>query len=147
MTELYYLQSLPRAGNTILGSLINQSSNVQLTANSNAVELLHRILTIRESKAYQHFPDNTSIINSAKAALLSYYKHTDYTHIIDRGPWGTPVNLDYLKQVNFKRKFILLYRPLFECVGSASKLLGEENLWAEEILKDDKMIGYNALGL
>jgi hypothetical protein len=147
MKQLYYLQSLPRAGNTILGSLINQSNKVQLTANSLAVEILHRVLTIREIKHFQHFPDNTAIINSAKAGFLAHYDHVDCTHIIDRGPWGIPVNLDYLKQVDLPRKFILLYRPLFECVGSASKLLGEENSWAEEVLQDNKMIGSNALGL
>jgi hypothetical protein len=147
MTELYYLQSLPRAGNTILGSLINQSNDVQLTANSNAVEVLHRILSIRETKAYHHFPDNTSIINSAKAGVLAHYNHIDYSHIIDRGPWGIQTNLDYIKEIGLPRKFILLYRPLFECVGSSVKVLGGDHSWAQEILQDDKMIGYNAIGL
>ena len=147
MKQLHYLQSLPRAGNTILGSLINQSNNTQLTANSNAVEILHRVLTIRETKTYQHFPDNTSIINSAREGLLAHYDHIDCSHIIDRGPWGTLANLDYIKELNLPRKFILLYRPLFECVGSAVKVLGGDKFSAEEILKEDKLIGCNATGL
>ena len=152
MKQLHYLQSLPRAGNTILGSLINQSDNIRLTAHSNAVEVLHRVLTIREVKTYQQFPDNTSIINSARAGLLAHYDHIDCSHIIDRGPWGTPDNLDYIKELNLSRKFILLYRPLFECVGSVVKVLGDHKplahkSWAEEDLQEDRMIGYNAIGL
>ena len=134
MKKIHYLQGLPRAGNTILGSLINQSNDMQLTANSIGVEILHRILTTREMKHFLHFPDNTSIINSAKAGFLAYYDHIDYSHIIDRGLWGVPVNLDYVKEVNLPRKFILLYRPLFECVGSTIQVLDSDEMEASTAL-------------
>ena len=41
---------------------------------------------------------------------------------IDRGPWGTPFNLQLIKKLIIKPKFIILIRPLEECLASFAKI-------------------------
>jgi len=43
MKEYYFLCSLPRAGNTLLGSILNQSKDIKLTANSILPEIIYQL--------------------------------------------------------------------------------------------------------
>ena len=43
MKDMYFLSSLPRAGNTLLGSIINQSKSVKLTANTILADVLYQL--------------------------------------------------------------------------------------------------------
>jgi hypothetical protein len=133
MNKLYFLSSMPRAGNTLLGSLINQSSNVKVTPNSVAVEMVHRILCLNETDIYKNFPDKQGLINAAKSSLFSYYDHYNCEYILDRGDWGKPGNLQYLKDLGIERKFVILYRSVFECLASTLKVM---NRYDEDICEE-----------
>ena len=41
MKQFYFLTGLPRAGNTLLGSLVNQNKNVAVTAHSIIIDMLY----------------------------------------------------------------------------------------------------------
>ena len=124
MINFYFLSSLPRSGNTLLGSLINQNNYIRMSANSILTDVLYNLELLKESEIYKNFPDEKSLNNIGKNLFDNYYKDWNSTHIIDRGPWGTPDNLMCLKKVYKNPKFIILHRPLLECL--ASMILAEK---------------------
>jgi len=76
---------MPRAGNTLLGSLINQTNFIKVTPNSIAVEMVHRILCMDQTDIYKNFPDKQGLLDAAKNALYSYYDHYHCSYVLDRG--------------------------------------------------------------
>ena len=122
MRQIIFLSSLPRAGNTLLGSILNQNKKIKVTPNSITPNILTNLFSLKESPVFRNFPNHRSIDNLIASALPIYYSDWDADLIIDRGPWGTPANLEMLKNFIKKPKFILLVRPLVECVASFAKL-------------------------
>jgi hypothetical protein len=143
MKEYYFLSSLPRAGNTLLGSIINQSKSVKLTANTILADVLYQLQLIKDIEIYKNFPDEKSLDNIIKNVFNNYYQKWNIDNIIDRGVWGTPCNLKLLKLIIKKPKFIILYRPVLECLASFIKIEKPINLEARchQLMSDDGMIG------
>jgi hypothetical protein len=48
--ELYFCISLQRAGNTLLGSILNQNPDITLTANSPLTEIIYQLDLIKTNK-------------------------------------------------------------------------------------------------
>ena len=147
MKKYFFLAGLPRAGNTLLGSLINQNSNVCLTANSILMDVLWQLEIIkRENLYFRNFPDIKSFENITKNVFNNYYADYTANKIIDRGAWGIPENLNQLKQnLTNKPKFIILYRPVLECLASFVKIeKPKTGATAEEIcdyyMKNDGLV-------
>jgi len=116
--NIFFFIGLPRAGNTLLASLINQSEELTLTANSITPSILFAIEEVKKEFAYKNFPDERSINTVLKNSLFSYYKEWKTNNILDRGPWGTPDNLNMVYKIYSSPKFVVLYRPVKECVAS-----------------------------
>ena len=117
--KIYFLCGLPRAGNTLLGSILNQNKDITLTANSITPNILTSLTDIKNTSSFLNFPDHNSINNVIQNIFINYYKNWNSTHIIDRGPWGTIDNLNGLKTYfNKQPKFIILLRDVFEVLGS-----------------------------
>jgi hypothetical protein len=143
MNNIYFLTSLPRAGNTLLGSIVNQSQHVKLTANTILTDVIYQLQLIKDIEIYKNFPDEKSLNNIIKNVFNNYYENWKIDNIIDRGAWGTPYNLECLKSIIKKPKFIILYRPVLECLASFIKIEKPINieLRCHELMKDDGMIG------
>jgi hypothetical protein len=142
MKEFYFLTGLPRAGNTLLGSLVNQNKNVAVTAHSIIVDMLHSLDRCKNLIGYENFPDEKSFMNVSKKMMESYYEHWEANHIIDRGPWGTPPTLNLLKKLTSKRKFVILYRPVLECLASFIRLDNNQvEHRCDELMSERGMIG------
>ena len=116
--NMYFLSSLPRAGNTLLGSIINQNPYVKMSANTILTDVMYNLETLKDSEIYKNFPDQKSLDNISVNVFNNYYADWRSTHVIDRGPWGTAANLKCLKKVYQKPKFIILHRPILECLAS-----------------------------
>ena len=103
MKKLYYLSSLPRSGNTVLASILNQNPKIACTSNSIVTDILKNINSLK----------------IGPTSYKNYYKDWKQDVIIDRGTWGTPPNykfvLDYLDK---KPKIILLVRDVIEVLAS-----------------------------
>ena len=100
--NIHFLLGLPRAGNTLFGSLMNQNRNVRVTPNSILPVLLYNILDTKNHGIYQNFPDPRGIDDVARRLFSNYYNHLNVDNIIDRGAWGLPylsniLQLDYEK--------------------------------------------------
>jgi hypothetical protein len=145
MNNIYFLCSLPRAGNTLLGSIVNQSQYVKLTANTILTDVIYQLQLIKDIQIYKNFPDEKSLNNIIKNVFNNYYQNWKVDNIIDRGPWGTPFNLECLKSIIKKPKFIILYRPVLECLASFMKIEKPINLETRchQLMSEEGILGKN----
>ena len=141
--KYYFLCGVPRAGNTILGSFVNQLEEVKVTANSILPNILFNLDKIKQNSIYKNFPDEKSYLNVYKNVFKNYYKEWQAKYIIDRSPWGTPKNLQLLKLIIPKPKFIILYRPVLECLASFVRITNFKNneILCEQLLSRDNNFG------
>ena len=142
MKEYYFLSGMPRSGNTLLGSIINQNPNLNVTSNTILTDILYQTFLLKNGQIYQNFPDEESLDNVIKNVLNNYYQKWKAKFIIDRGVWGTPGNLEVLKLIIKKPKFIILYRPVLECLASFIKIENPTNIEerCEYLMEEDGMI-------
>ena len=113
---------MPRAGNTIIGSIINTNKSIKMTSYSILPQVINDLILLKQSNTFKNYPDHKSIDNIIKNIFENYYNDWDYKYIIERGWWGTDLNLKYLNEVFDKPKFIILWRPVLECLASFVKI-------------------------
>ena len=58
MKEIFFLSGLPRAGNTLFGSLMNQNPNVAVTANSITADMMGELYSLKYTDIFKTFPDH-----------------------------------------------------------------------------------------
>ncbi len=143
MNNIYFLCSLPRAGNTLLGSIVNQSQHVKVTANTILTDVIYQLQLVKDYEIYKNFPNEKSLDNIIKNVFNNYYENWKVDNIIDRGAWGTPYNLQALKTIIKKPKFIILYRPVLECLASFIKIERPINIEkrCHELISHEGIIG------
>ncbi len=119
MKTIFYLSGLPRAGNTLFGSIMNQNPNIQVTGNSITAEMMWRITQLKETEWVSIFKDYCSLDCVIDNIIPNYYSKWAGNYIIDRAPWGTPDNLEMLKKhTKGKIKIIVLVRDINEILAS-----------------------------
>ena len=121
MKKFFYLHGLPRAGNTLLGSIINQNPKVAVTANSIIADMLGELYTLKNISIFKNFPDHKSFDSVTKSLFDNYYKDWSQDYIIDRGPWGLPINLKFLKEIQEDIRIVVLVRNVEEILASFIK--------------------------
>ena len=121
MKQMFFLHGLPRAGNTLLGSILNQNSKIAVTANSICADMLDELYSLKHTDIFKNFPDHKSFDNVTKSLIQTYYKDWPQDYIIDRAPWGVPINLKFLKEVQDNIKIIVLVRDVPEILASFIK--------------------------
>jgi len=114
--------ALPRSGNTLFASLINQNPNLACTANSITLEIMKDLFLLKQTDVFKNFPDHKSINNVMDSVYDLYYKDWPQECIIDRGPVMTPGNLAVMQQ-HFKQpiKCIIIWRDLMDVLASYIK--------------------------
>tara|TARA_R110000803_G_C11924267_1_gene314701 strand:+ start:139 stop:885 length:747 start_codon:yes stop_codon:yes gene_type:complete len=132
LDKIIFLNSLPRAGNTLLGAVLNKNKNIKATPNSITVEIINQLIELKNNQIFKNFPDHKSLDNVIKCVFNNYYKDWKVKYIIERSNWGTPYNLNLLKQIIKKPKFIILVRPTIECIASFAKLQIENKIYTKQ---------------
>ena len=120
MKTIYFTYGLPRAGNTLLGSILNQNPRINATANSVLPEVLFVLNNIKSyDTAYNNFPDEESLDNILTGVFDSYYKDWNGDYIIERGGWITPCNYTLLERY-FKKdiKIVVMVRDVLDVIKS-----------------------------
>ena len=117
--KIFFLAGFPRAGNTLLTSILNQNPDIGCTPKSITLEIMKKLFLLKDGDVFRNFPDEQSFDNIMNEVYNLYYKNWNYKYIIDRGPAGTPSNLKILKK-HFKQeiKIIFLVRPILEVLAS-----------------------------
>ena len=118
MKEIFFLSGLPRAGNTLFGSLMNQNPNVAVTANRITADMMGELFSLKKIDIFQNYPDHKSFDNVATKVFEHYYQDWKADYIIDRAPWGMPANLGFLKHTRKNIKIIVLVRDVIEVLAS-----------------------------
>ena len=117
--KYFFLAGLPRSGNTLLSSILNQNPEINVSANSFLCDVFAHGTSLQYTDIYQNFPDENSLNDYLSSIYDSYYKNWNGKYIIDRGPWGTPQNLDYLKNfLNNKIKIVVPVRDIVDIIAS-----------------------------
>ena len=110
---------MPRSGNTLFASLINQNPEIVVTANSITLEIMKDLFLLKNTDVFLNYPDHKSLDNILNSVYDTYYRDWPQRIIIDRGPVMTPGNFQ-LMQKHFKRPFkcIVLLRDLMDVLAS-----------------------------
>lgn len=126
--QLFFLVALPRSGNTLFTSIINQNPEIVATPNSITLEIMKDLFLLKETDVFQNYPDHRSLDNVLDIVYDTYYKDWPQRIIIDRGPVMTPGNFA-LMQKHFKRPFkcIVLLRDLMDVLASYMKWYTENS--------------------
>ena len=117
--KLFFLVAMPRSGNTLFASVMNQNSEIAATPNSITLEIMKDLFFLKETDVFQNYPDHRSLDNVLDSVYDNYYKDWPQRIIIDRGPVMTPDNFALIKK-HFKRPFkcIVLLRDLMDVLAS-----------------------------
>ena len=110
---------MPRSGNTLFASIMNQNPEIAATPNSITLEIMKDVFLLKQTDVFQNYPDHKSLDNVLDSVYDTYYKDWPQRIIIDRGPVMTPGNFS-LMQKHFKRPFkcIVLLRNLMDVLAS-----------------------------
>ncbi len=129
--KLFFLVALPRSGNTLFASIMNQNPEIATTANSITLEILKELFLLKQTDTFQNYPDHKSLDNVLDNVFNLYYKDWPQRIIIDRGTImvsGNPGNFE-LMQKHFKNNFkcIILLRDLMDVLASYIKWYTENS--------------------
>ena len=118
MKDIFFLSGLPRAGNTLFGSIMNQNPKVAVTANSITADMMGELFSLKKIDIFQNYPDHKSFDNVAAKVFDHYYQDWKADYIIDRAPWGMPPNIHFIKKYRKNVKIIVLVRDVIEVLAS-----------------------------
>ena len=118
MKEIFFLNGLPRAGNTLFASIMNQNPKVAVSANSICADMMGELFTLKKTDIFQNYPDHKSFDNVAAKVFEHYYQDWKADYIIDRAPWGMPPNINFIKMYRKNVKIIVLVRDVIEILAS-----------------------------
>ena len=91
--KLFFLVALPRSGNTLFTSIINQNPEIVCTPNSITLEIMKDLFLLKQTDVFLNYQDHDSLDNVLDSVFDNYYKDWPQQYIIDRGPVMTPGNL------------------------------------------------------
>ena len=113
---------MPRSGNTLFASLMNQNPKLVVTANSITLEIMKDIFLLKETDIFRNYPDHQSLDNVLDSVYDVFYKDWTQQYIIDRGPVMTNGNFALMEK-HFKRPFkcIVLLRNVMDVLASYMK--------------------------
>lgn len=121
--KYFFLAGLPRSGNTLLSSILNQNPDIKVSANSLVSEIFHYGVSLQFSEVFQNFTDYNSLESYLRSIFDSYYQNWDAKYIIDRGPWGTENNLNVLENLfGDDIKIVCTVRDITEILASFIRL-------------------------
>jgi len=59
--KIFFLLALPRSGNTMFASLMNQNPDIGVTANSITLEIMKDVFLLKETDVFKNYPDHKSL--------------------------------------------------------------------------------------
>ena len=90
--------AMPRSGNTLFASIMNQNPKIACTANSITLEIMKDVFLLKETDVFKNYQDHESLDNVLSSFYYNFYKDWSQDVIIDRGPAMTEGNFMLLKK-------------------------------------------------
>ena len=154
MKKYYFLAGMPRSGNTVLSSILNQNPKIYSSPLSPICGMLWDFekIMINNQNAIRQNNFGKQVIEKI---IINYYENIKKEIIIDREKaWGTTPNLQNIKKyITPSPKIIFTYRPVIEILASFISILPEHsyidiemknnNWWSKDYLtKNDNRCDY-----
>ena len=122
----HFLAGLPRSGNTLLSAILNQNPDIYSTPLSPLPTFMWEFSNTANTTE-QVVRNNENRIKSEiflSSFLDNYYKEVEKPVVIDREKaWGTPANLNIIKQyITPTPKIIFTVRDILEIIASFVKM-------------------------
>lgn len=120
MKKIYFVSGFPRAGNTLLASLLSQNPNITATPYTYTPEIFFKIISIvNNSAVYNNFPNFKPINEVLKNVFHNSYAHCKTDYVIERSDWFTPYNMQVLQDYAPNEiKIVILVRDILEIIKS-----------------------------
>ena len=117
--KLFFLVAMPRSGNTLFASIMNQNPEIAATPNSITLEIMKDLVLLKKTDVFLNYPDHKSLDNVLDSVYDKYYEYWPQRIIIDRGPVTTVGNLAVMQRhYNKPFKVIVLLRDLMDVLAS-----------------------------
>lgn len=125
MKKYYFISGLPRSGNTLLASLLNQNPKIHATGHAWTTDLMFSLKSylFHDTERCQNYPNHFAIQNIYKKMFDTFYYNVDKPYILERGDWMTPFNYQMIKQFCPNEvKIVILVRDILDIIKSYLKL-------------------------
>jgi len=73
--KIFFLAGFPRAGNTLLTSILNQNPDIGCTPNSIVLEIIKDVFLLKAKDVFLNYPDHNSLDNILDMIYPAYYKN------------------------------------------------------------------------
>jgi len=126
----YFLAGIPRSGNTLLSSILNQNNQIHSSPLSPVSTMLwdfHQ--SIIKNEHVFRLDNIEPVTNVGKNIIIDYYSEIKKPVIIDREKgWATYANLQMIKYyITPNPKIIFTIRPIIEVLASFINILPEHS--------------------
>jgi len=137
MKKYYFLAGLPRSGNTVLSSILNQNDKIYCSPLSPISDILWSYEQSLQNSEHLKMNSNKNVIDVGQGIVTNYYKNIKKEIIIDREKnWAALGNLELIKKyINKNPKIIFTVRPTIEILNSFINLLDEDSYLDEDMIK------------
>ena len=120
--KLFFLLAMPRSGNTLLASLLNQNPKMACTGKSLVPFIIENLLSLKKIDVFENFPDHKSLDNVIENVFNNYYNKWPQSIIIDRSPLMCQnYFLAIQKYLKHPFKCIVLLRDVMDILASYMK--------------------------
>jgi len=131
------MAGLPRAGSTLLSSILSQNPNIHAEGNSGLCHIMQRMRTVceREVEEQSGANEKTNLVTDMLSGIPHiYYKNIPESIVVDKCRGWTFADIyPLLFYIEKKVKVIILERSVTEVVLSFTHLFKENNIPSEEI--------------
>ena len=130
MKTYHFLAGLPRSGNTLLSSILNQNPDIY----SSPLSPMNGMLWdydqgLMTNENFLRLNDVQPILNAGKNIIINYYANVSKPIILDREKaWATEGNFNLIKKyITPTPKVIFTVRPIIEILTSFMTVLPEDS--------------------
>jgi len=130
MKTYHFLAGLPRSGNTLLSSILNQNPSIYSSPLSPVNTMLWDYdQGLMRSENFLRLTDAQPALNAGSNIIKSYYSNINKPIIIDREKaWGTEANFRLIKKyITPTPKIIFTVRPIIEILASFINILPDNS--------------------
>jgi sulfotransferase len=134
-----FLAGLPRSGNTLLSSILNQNPEIYSSPLSPVSDYMWAVVSQMEtSESVLRQGSTLESKNVISNILTSYHSHVDKPIVIDRAKnWSYQDNLDMLKKyVTDSPKILYTTRPILEILASFIKIYSGTPFLNNQMIKN-----------
>jgi len=120
MKQYFFLSGLPRSGNTLLSSILNENENILATGQSIFPSIFYDLQTItQKNDVYTNYPQDERFETFYKNLFNNFFVNDKQNFIIQRGEFITPINLQNLKDYCPNDiKIVILVRDVVDVLKS-----------------------------